>query len=706
VKSTNHRAFCLAIDPTTNAEKSLNRHNCAGRWQLLASNKSLPFLTQTPNEGLRFPVAIPEATPFFVGPLDVTGNPIVEDSSTREARYYFEAKKYVEKKEWNKALNVINKAIAKAPNSLFSSELLFLKIQSLFHLIKNGDTSYGQTLLETSLQWMKTYPTDENFPEVLLMTADTYAALGDKKEAHYYYDRIRTDYPSTKYAPLSKIHEGDFMLQINAPARAMTLYSEALAETKDLDVASLAAISLANRHVAQKEKQEATSLYLKVWRANPAFFDTKPQQTYEIALFLADQNQTRIALDMITRILPKIAKEDSLYEDLLYKQALLMAALDNKSEAKKVFETYLKTYPMGKYAKEAKEQMARLFLILDEKDSKKRREGLDKIIEEYAGSELAQRALLEKGELLAKEGAWKEILELKPKLLKLPQALAPRRDALLKEAANAEALRQFNRGNCPEAIKIVSNHGAKLPSSLDEKLFNCYAQMGKFNEAHKIARRHLNDEPAQQKLYWMANLARVLFAAQRHKEAINLTKDLINLTAAYQDEIPKAQAQQNFELLYDLFTSAQAINDEELMIKTASLAEQVFRNRVQNIPLYKGIVRLGQRRKDATMTEIWIKKIVDLQFKKKVRIESPWAEFTYADLLARKGRYADAAGLMRSLADLSLKPDERSRSLYLLATYEAEAGNLRAAKEALTSCLKLKGKSSWDRLCQEAIKLY
>lgn len=703
VKVKEHRPFCLAIDPKADESKSLNLHRCAGRWQLLASRNRLPFLSQRPNSGLRFPVAVPDKSRFTVGALDITGNPIVDDNAARESRFYFEAKHYADAGEWEHTIAIVDKAIAKYPSTLFASELLLLKARALS---KMPGLDNVKKLIETALLWMKHHVSDEYYPEILLLTADAYAAQGDKKESRYYYNRIRTDYSDSRYTPLSKIHEGDFMVQTSTPQKAYTLYAEALAEAKDLDTASLAALRLAERNALAKQHEQAIGLYHKIFKGDAPFFKTIPDQSFRIAAYLDDHNQSELALNILKLFDQNLSKENPLYEEHLFRKPLELAKLGRKPEAKEGFETYLKAFPLGKYTKEAKSWLARLFLDVGETNETKRTAGLDEIIKTYPSSEMAQQALMEKARLMAAKKSWRKLLELKDALIKLPPAYASERAQLLETAARAEATQALSRGECRTGLSLIAQYALKFDASYDVTLFDCYNRTGQKPMAEKLARSHLHDKPMAKRLEWMYRLSGLLFEAQRHKDASNLARDIINLTAAYKDELPRERQMLYFELLYKLFTSAQTIGNEELMIKTAALAERAFPSRTENLPLYRALAALGSKRRDALMLESWVKKILELQQKKRVRTESPWAEFTYAQIISDKTRYGEAATLIRSILPLPLSPEERSRALYQLALYEKEAGNTAAAKKALQECVSKKGKSSWDRLCADSLKLF
>jgi tetratricopeptide (TPR) repeat protein len=156
---------------------------------------------------------------------------------------------YKEKK-YNSVVRIANRVIEKNANSIFLPEILAYKIRAL-----DEQKKYPQ-LIEVSEPWVETYTTHKDLPEMMLLTAKAYLKIGNTKKADYYIDVLIRDYKKSIYSQLATIYKADRLQSMIKEAEAMILYRRVLDNTKDVEVASIAANKLAGGY---------TNIFCRCW---------------------------------------------------------------------------------------------------------------------------------------------------------------------------------------------------------------------------------------------------------------------------------------------------------------------------------------------------------------------------------------------------------------------------------------------------------
>ena len=228
-------------------------------WMLVGYTNRLPLIKidETPSMGLSFPLTMEEVTLPSVGALDISGNPIRLDQ-VKDVVDYMRIKTAYEAGNYDQLASDVDALFMRFPNTIFKAELLLYKIRG------HHKSDENEALLEVSKEFVREYSDDENMAEVLAYTANAYSAVGLQADGTYFYERLFKEFVESKYAALGMVFLGDQYLSGGKSKLAGTYFEKALYMTRDVEVASMAAIRLAKMSLEQGEVEKASSLYIKI----------------------------------------------------------------------------------------------------------------------------------------------------------------------------------------------------------------------------------------------------------------------------------------------------------------------------------------------------------------------------------------------------------------------------------------------------------
>ena len=226
---------------------------------------------------------------------------------------------------------------------------MYLKLKLL-----DKENKYEQ-MIKIGNKWIRKYAFNEHLPEVLLLLAKAYSNEGQMEDATYMYERLFTEYEGTKFAYEGMVYLADQLYSAGDNKRAFELYKNALFNTKDKEVALLAASRIAQRYLDEGNIKESVKYYKKVLKANKEYLLQDINEAYNLANQLAKNKAYEIAITIGRGILSKLNIDDDLYEPLMYRLALWNYEMKNYKQAKKYIDTYLDTFPYGDFADQMKD---------------------------------------------------------------------------------------------------------------------------------------------------------------------------------------------------------------------------------------------------------------------------------------------------------------------------------------------------------------
>lgn len=696
----NVRLFANPDFPYTFQEQKKNVKNSI-KWQIVIFGYRTPFITpDVSTKGLNFPITLNLAAYPMVGSLDAGGMPVKEISGQSEINAYLEATRQFDKKNYDKVISIADRALNRSPHSLFRAELSYLKLKSLS---KTQEGAEGlRRVLTLATEWVKEYSSDSHLPEVLLLLADANSRVGSRKDAAYYYEQIIDEYDKTPVGYEAMLHYADYLYGVGYQKRGLELYNKVLYETKDIRQAAQASFKLGMKLLDTKAYNQAIPYFRKIYDADKALYTDEPLKALPILDGFIVLKDYKYALPLSKDLLEVLDKKSKEFEELLFKRAELLHYSGDLRGAKEAYGQYIKMIPDGKYIKEAKLRKDKLLFDTEESNDINQRMALyDKVLQEYPlTTEMGQTAFYRKMKIKFTAGAYQEILENKSSLLKLSKNIAPDKDFMISQSANKLAYQALKDNRCNDAFSLANQYNIGFGKEWDEQKFRCYYSLSKFKEAQTIAHTKVKEVELSQKLLWLYRDYKTLLQLNNKTDALFAGLDLYKLI-----DLTKTRDKDYDNLLYELFQLAKEQNKITTMLDISILIEKRYPNANQNISIYSALVYAGIRQKDTLMMLSNAKKIIDWQRKFKSYPESPRIDFIYLEGMQKKGDTKEVLTVAENLLKLSqLKPQERSRALYMSASSSITLGNATLAKQRLNECVALgKQGGNWSLLCRDTL---
>lgn len=608
----------------------------------------------------------------FVGAVDENLNP-VKVSKSADVIAYFQILKEYEKGQ--DALYDINNFIKQFPNSIFIPDVLYLKLKIL------DAQNDSPTVVDIGKKWIKKYAFSPKLPAVLLLIAKNYSKMGFVSDASYYFNRIITEYPNTKYAQLAMIYLADQLYMLGEEKKAFKLYKKVLYSTTDINIASLAALRLATRYMNNGNVKKAIEYYEKIYRANKQFLLKDKQKAYELAQSLASHGAYKLAIQIGEDLLKKLNKLNDLYEPLLYNLAQWAYEAKEYKKALKFADLYLKQFPYGEYSDEVTSLRDKILFQVPEGNLTAQLEDINKILKNYSG-EIAQKALVKKAEILYKLKKFSELMKIFPKLKKLPKSVFPNKDEFLNKVKKDYAIYLLSRGKCYEASELIEKYSIVLPKKYDDKIYECAMKSAHYKLASLICNKYLDSPDDKVFLKWIKRKINALYAMGDYQGVVTAVDDLCSATK-----------KGCYPYLLKKFFSLWRLKEYKKAI-ALSLKLQKYKD-IRNTDAFIKIVDYALTHNDKLLAASYAKKIIELQNYFKAYPYTPYADFVFAQYT--KDKKAAVKDLLRILP--MLKGENKARAYFMLA-------NLTNEKKYLLQCLKVKNSKLWKGLCKDALTLY
>jgi len=604
----------------------------------------------------------------YIGAIDENLRPIKEESANDIEKYFEILRAY---KRGQNVLDEIDYFVEKYPDSVFLSDVLYLKLKIL------DKENQAEEVISLGKEWIKKFAYSPKLPEVLLIIGKNYAKIGLISDATYFFNRVITEYENTKYAYLAMIYLADQLYNTGDEKKAFKLYEKVLYSTKDLDVASLSALRLAEKYLDKGDVKKAFKYYQKIYEANKGFLLKDKKKAYELAKKLATYKMYDLAIKIGEDLLKRLKKLDDLYEVLLYNLAVWSYEANDYKKSLYFINKYLKEFPYGDYIENIKSLRDKVLFEVPEQNLTKKLQYIDKVLSEYKNTPIAKKALVEKIKTLYKLKRYQEILDLEKEIMTLPDNLFKQKDEFLREVALNYAKELLDK-DCAKAIEIIKKYKLDL---INDKVYKCAMKIKDCKFASAICNKFLNNPDDKVFVKWMKRKIEALWCLRDYKNIVKAVDDLCQIeTDCYKYKVYK------FFALWNLGKYKEAL-------KVAKELEKY--DKFKNAEVYIKIVNLALQNKDYLLAATYAKKIISLQEKYKTYPYSPFVDFIYAKYTKNK---KEAIKVLKNLLP-RVKGEDKARAYFMLA-------NLTGKKEYLQKCLNVKDSKLWRGLCKDALNLF
>jgi tetratricopeptide (TPR) repeat protein len=640
-------------------------------------------------EGLNFPIEYRNFKLPFIGELDFDRRPKIPNE---DSRLILNLKELYKKGNYERVISKVDEFFESTDKRgrAFESELLLYKIRSLDRVINDSKTNpkYDPNeLVELADSYIKSNPSSINLPEVYMIVAKSYISMGRKKLAKKYMDILDSEYKDSRFNFLLKLFVGDNFYKQGESSQAKAAYKDVLYNTQDFDLASMAAMKLADIYLDQKRVKKAKNFIEKVLDANAKFITKETPLSYKIAKKFADLNSSDTAIKL-SKLFKKSGDRDEIDKDIAYWYELN----GDIDRAITLYREYLEKRKDSKYLNFVKKRLDSLLINDNETNQTKALKHIDTILKKYDDNETITKALLQKVKILKSQKRFEDILKLEESLKKIG------RFEIVKESASTLSNRYYSEGRCKEGYALESKYDINITVSKD-KLFDCYKKLHLYKRAIKIVRELSNGDNLNEKIKWGYELVKLYSKLLRDKELLLVAYDVENLQKALHTTKYRDIVFDKIEAFYRLG------NYDDLMLREIKKAEKFFPSDVRLLDAYNRALEYSKKIHNTNMVEIYAKKMLKLQDRYKIDTYSPKVDIDLVEALRENGKYQEALREDLKLLYKKLDDNQRAHVLYLAGYLSEKLKKIKEAKEFYIKCGEIVEDSAWVELCSENLKL-
>lgn len=694
------KLYATPSDLKSNAPITKEQPKISKTWQVIGYENEIPFLNdyndQSKPRGLNFPIKIIRNDELYVNDLDINRGPLnYEEGEDYEA--YSHIQTLMKNHSHIEAVKAIDETLNAYPKTIFAKDLLLFRLRALEHFdaVENSDM-----IVDMGTKWVKKYPTDSGVPEVLYYLGNAYADLRIPQEAKYYFDRIISEYPNSRYTPLAKMA---LAKNFNAGAdesAASKLFAQAYQEAKDLDSASAIAIEWSKFRIQNNEKAQAQKLLETMLKVNPSYITKYPIKSYEFLKLLAEHEMYLIAAQLGEYFYENLPNDDISAEDLLNNVSLWYQASGSTQDAHRINKAFLQEFEHRPKSEEVRERDDKLlFNLAEDENTDSKIAKYDYIIQNYPHGPEQEKALALKVQALFDAKKYKEVIALKDTL---------KDETLIEKSYVALLEDSIEKGDC----KQVSGYYLALKSplqALQEKqkmpLFDCMYSLSLNKEAAQISQDMAqNATKLEDKLAWL------------YRDAQNFAKlgDSKSAARAGRDALALAQSLKSsdyYDVGFPLFNALHALDNKDEVLQVYTFLKENIPNHPQMLSVDLMLLKDSQNQSDDVGIEIYAKDILRLQNLQGVDSQSPYVDFALAQSYIRTQRNIEAINTLNDLLKKEISDDDKQKTLYLKGSLlksmqDSQKSEINeSAQQSFESCVAIPYNGAWQNLCKQALDI-
>lgn len=673
----------------------------AKHWVILIY-EDLPFAQQPVEDGINFPIYYPELIRPEVGALDLNGAPISYVRS-RDINAYLDMKKAYESGQYEAVMDNAQEAMMLYPQTIFKSEFALYRLRAMDKLLDDDErSSYlkidGNDVINEGKAWMKSFPSDEYMPEAIFYIAKHYLKMGFTSDANYFLDILITEHPGHRFTKWGILLYADSLYDSSKRAEAVRLYADVLYSAQDLDMASEAAIRLAQNSIDAGKVNEAKEYLIKILNANAGFLLKDEESAYALAEKLAINGLPGIAAQITEALLEGRAKVNPLYETLLKDTGLWYGKAQEVAKAHTYLSRYQEEFVSGEFADEVQEGLDRLFFELSETNTTKLEAYYDTLRDRY-DNEISQKAIVEKIKLFTQEERYLDALSLDGDIRAMDEgALKDEGLTALAEAALYRGGITLDSDQCKEAVTLMEKYSIGDRLENRQKVFECLMRLSRTEKAIEEAKKHTQVRDLRERLSWMRHLNDALFEDGKYEEVVKLSDDIFDLGILVKDPSTKA-------VLRKKILAYLALEQYDNALEALEQLRLELPNAYENIEIYDKVIKYAKEIGSDLLIDEYATLALNLQDEAQIYYYSPELEYTAISAKERLGRVEEALEIALPLPQRLQDATKRIQAFYRLGELHYKLGRLTEAKEAFEQCAAMEIQSPWRQMCQEHIAL-
>ena len=684
------KLFATPSDLKKQAPITKEQPKLSTSWQVIGYKEIIPFLNDYANQakpkGLNFPIKIIKNKELFFKDLDIDRGPLHYDEG-EDFEAYNHIKTLINNHNHIEAVKAIDETLIAYPQTIFTKDLLLYRLRALEHFdsVENSDM-----IVDMGIKWIKKYPTDSNVPEVLYYLGNAYADMKIPNEAKYYFERTISEYPESRYMPLSKMALAKNFNTGPDSNVASKLFAQAYQEAKDLDSASAIAIEWSKFRLQNHDKGQAQKLLETMLKVNPSYITKYPIKSYEFLKFLAEEQLFLIAAQLGEYLYDNLPNDDVSAEDLLNNVSLWYQGANATQDAHRINKMFLQEFEHRPKAEEVKDRDDKLlFALAQDESADSKIEKYDYIIENYANSPEQEKALSLKAQTLFGEGKYQEVLALKDML---------KNDPIIGESYSALLHQSLKDNDCKQASNYYLQYpNASLQESEKMPLFDCLYALALNKQAAQISQNMAqSSKDVEQKLAWL------------YRDTLNFAKlgDEKSTARAGRDTLTLAKSlkkTQYYDVGFTLFNTLSSLDDKEGMLQTYAFLKETQADNPKMLQVNLALLKNAESQKDELGIEIYAKDILRLQNLTNDTADSPYVDFALAQSYIRTQRFDETINVLDKLLKKDINDDNKQKALYLKGSVLKTSGQ--DSQAAFEQCVNINYEGAWKSLCAQALNI-
>jgi len=685
---------------TKNEVSNKNREKDFKHWTILLYEKS-PFKRNKSIDRIDFPIIYPKNIKPFIGALDLNGAPISYVQS-KDIKLYLDIKKSYERKNY---LNVVEDsidAVKKYPNTIFRSEFLLYRLKALDMGMKENGSEIANEfdnndIVSEGKVWIKSFPSDGNIPEVVMLIAKAYLKMGFKADANYFMDILISEHEDSPYTKKAILIFADSLYNSRQKDKATKLYRDVLYSAQDLDIAAEAAIRLGNVAINSGKKDVAKKYLIKVLEANREFIIKDRASSYALATKLAEHWLYDVAAKITDVLLEGLKKSDESREKLLRDSGLWHAKANDVKEAYDRLEQYLKEYKYGEYKDEVQTSLDELFFELNETNETKLANYYDKLIDKYQ-NKIGDKAVVEKAKLLLSQKRYEDVLKMKSSLEYVSDSNSSTNSEYIDDAASALVIKAIEEFNCKMVVDYIEEYTLELEKFDKVKVFDCFIKTARFEKADELSQKYIKADKLSQRFDWLQRYLLSQYSLNKFASVVSIGEDVISLSKSLKTKT-------EYKTLQIMFFSLIKLDKLQRAIEIAKQIEKESPSEPKNTDMFIEIVKKATNSRNDLLLVEYANKIIKLQKRYKSYAYTPIVEFNLIGALQRLEKTKESLVIAKGLLDKKITSKEKTRAFYSAGELSMKLNQNEEAKKYFKECTNIKVKSSWKDICEQNLKL-
>ncbi|MDD3477118.1 MAG: flagellar protein, partial [Sulfurimonas sp.] len=481
-------------------------------------------------------------------------------------------------------------------------------------------------------------------------------------------------------------------------SKAQTLYEKALSETDNIDVAVEAAFRLSRVLISNTKMSEAAKHIEKIALAKPSYFAKDKVESIYMMYDFAESNDFISAATIAKALYENMEVVEDEYEELVKNVGIWLSQSSKKKDALAALNIYIEKFPDGIYLSDVKFAKDALFFDVNDDNTTTKFETYDKLINEYSGDRIGDKALYEKMKLLIEQKMFKEALSLEDEITKLDRVEYGDVPELITDAAIGVMQLSLREKECNNVLLISSKYSIELSSEWDDGVYECAMKGGDFELAKKMADRNIKSKDLELRKKWLYRYIKIDFATGNYSNVIEASKELITLIGN-DKESPYLDVYRN---LFDVY---QRLENRNKMIESIAKLMDIYGEDYIDIDRYAAVMGVGSEIKDTNLVIEYGDKVLNIQKNSTSKPQTPYVEFTLYEAYMQKENYDKALEVIKQLDGAPLNKNNMSRQKYLLGSVLERLWRDKESKEAYQQAIDIDPTSAWAGLAKSAKSL-